>query len=57
MGTETKKLRLFLKAFLLPNRCELHVQYRETDGESVDQGQEKRAEYPFIQANRPAFLI
>jgi hypothetical protein len=33
------------------------VQYRETDGESIDQGEEKRAEYPFIQANRPAFLI
>jgi hypothetical protein len=56
-GPKQKNFDFFLKAFLLPNRCDLHVQYRETDGESIDQGQEKRAEYPFIQANRPAFLI
>ena len=38
------------------NCCELHVRCRETDGESIDQGEEKCAEKPVVQANRPTAL-
>jgi hypothetical protein len=32
------------------------VRCRETDGESIDQGEEKCAEKPVVQANRPTAL-